>query len=43
MAAWRVALLKGEINDEKNDYQSIEGDMEDVQSLCGDRKGFHAT
>ena len=43
---WRQGgshCLRGEINDEKNDYRSIEGDMEDVQSLCGDRKGFCAT
>ena len=41
--ARRVSLLRGEINDEKNDYRSIEGDIKDVQSLCGGRKGFHAT
>ena len=43
---WRQGAshsLRGEINDEKNDYRSIEGDLEDQQSQCGDRKGFHPT
>ena len=43
---WRQGgshCLRGEINDEKNDYRSIEGGLVDQWSICDDRKRFHGT